>query len=313
MEGVKTVKNKFLSIIISITTLFTLTACQVNNSTNNDNDKIQIVTTIFPQYDFAKNISGDNAEVTLLLSPGAESHSFEPTAADIATIQQADLFIYTGGQSEIWVDKILDSNGNKSNAIRLFDYVTPLEAEHGHEHEHGNEYDEHIFTSLKNSVILLDVISEKMCEADTENADEYKKNAEAYKKELEKLDNDFSEMISSAKRNTIVFGDRFPFRYFTQDYSLEWHAAFSGCSSETEASPATISKLIEIVKEEEIPTIFHIEFSNKSIAEKIAQATNTEIECLHSCHNISKEDFENDVTYLKLVKQNYDVLSEALN
>lgn len=316
MEGAKTVKNKILSIILSLVTIFTLTACQGEGKKS---DKLQIVTTIFPQYDFAKNIAGDNAEVTLLLTPGAESHSFEPTASDIAKIQQADLFIYNGGQSEVWVDKILESQNNKDNSLCLFDYVTPIEIEHDSEHEHDHddehmhENDEHIFTSLKNSALLLDVISEKMCEKDSKNAEIYKANTEKYKSEIEKLDKDFADMISSAKRDTIVFGDRFPFRYFVNDYGLKWYAAFSGCSSETEASPATISELITKVNDEHIPVIFHIEFSNESIAKKISDATGAKIALMHSCHNISKSDFENGVTYLQLMKNNYDALSEALN
>ena len=312
MGGARTVKNKILSLLIAIITLFTITACTVPE---NDNDKIKIVTTLFPQYDFARNIAGDNAEVTLLLSPGAESHSFEPTASDIAQIQQADLFMYVGGQSELWVDKILDSADKKENSLRLFDYISPLEEDHDHDHdhEHGNEYDEHIFTSLKNSAYLLDIINERMCQIDPKNADIYSQNAQEYKTEIETLDQKYTDMISAAKRKTIVFGDRFPFRYFAQDYGLEWYAAFSGCSSETEASPATISELITKVSDEHIPIIFHIEFSNENIADKIAQATGAKTGLLHSCHNISKENFENGVTYLQLMKNNYEILSEALN
>lgn len=297
---------------MALITLFSLTACAAGND-NDNNDKIKIVTTLFPQYDFAQNIAGDNADVTLLLSPGAESHSFEPTASDIALIQQADLFIYVGGQSEVWVDKILDSSGNKENSLCLFDYISPLEEEHDHDHDHGNEYDEHIFTSLKNSANLIDVINDRICKIDSKNADVYNANAEKYKSEIEALDNEFTDMIANAKRKTIVFGDRFPFRYFAQDYGLEWYAAFSGCSSETEASPATISELINIINEEQILIVFHIEFSNEKIAQKISQATGAKVELLHSCHNISKEDFENGVTYLQLMKNNYEILSEALN
>lgn len=314
MGGAKTVKNKIFSLFMALITLFSITACAAGND---DSDKIKIVTTLFPQYDLAKNIAGDKADVTLLLSPGAESHSFEPTASDIALIQQADLFIYVGGQSEVWVDKILDSSGNKENSLCLFDYISPLEEEHDHnqdhDHDHGNEYDEHIFTSLKNSAKLLDVINDRICKIDSKNADIYNANAKKYKTEIETLDKEYTDMISNAKRKTIVFGDRFPFRYFAQDYGLEWYAAFSGCSSETEASPATISELITKINEEKIPIVFHIEFSNENIAKKISQATGAKIGLLHSCHNISKEDFENGVTYLQLMKNNYEILSEALN
>jgi len=319
MEGVKTVKNKILSVLMTFTALFSLTACQSN--TDNEPDKLQIVTTIFPQYDFVRNIAGDNAEVTLLLTPGAESHAYEPTAADISRIQQADLFIYNGGTSEVWVEKILDSTGrNDKNSLCLFDYIAPVESQHEHhehdeagEHEHDEETDEHIFTSLRNSAQMLDVINERICEIDAENASLYKQNSDKYKSEIIALDEEFSKMTSEAKRNIVVLGDRFPFTYFAQDYNLDCHAAFSGCSHDTEASPAVVSELIETVQKNDIPIVFHIEFSDQKIAQKIADATGAEIELLHSCHNISKDDFENNVTYLQLMKNNYSILSEALN
>lgn len=308
MEGAKTVKSKILSLILSLLTLLTLTACQSGGSSDSD-DTIKVITTIFPQYDFVRNIAGEKADITLLLTPGAESHSYEPSASDISKIQQADLFIYNGGESEVWVDKILESAGDVKT-LRLLDFISPLE---NHENGHDSEYDEHIFTSLKNAVIMLDAVNDSICSIDSENASFYTQNAEKYKSELVKLDEDFSEMISTAKRKTVIFGDRFPFRYFAQDYGLECYAAFTGCSHDTEASPATISELIGKVQENEIPIVFHIEFSSKKIAEKISSATGAKTELLHSCHNISKEDFENNVTYLELMKNNYDVLSEALN
>ncbi len=312
MEGAKTVKSKILSLILSLLTLLTLTACQGGGSSGSD-DTLKIITTIFPQYDFVKNVAGEKADITLLLTPGAESHSYEPSASDISKIQQADLFIYNGGESEVWVDKILESAGDVKT-LRLLDFISPLENhEEEHHDEHDSEYDEHIFTSLKNAVIMLDAINDSICSVDSENASFYTQNAEKYKSELVKLDEDFSEMVSKAKRKTVIFGDRFPFRYFAQDYGLECHAAFTGCSHDTEASPATISELIGKVQENEIPIVFHIEFSSKKIAEKISSATGAKIELLHSCHNISKEDFENNVTYLELMKNNYNVLSEALN
>lgn len=303
MGGAKTVKNKILSFLLLLNLAFILTACEAESS-----NKMKIVTTIFPQYDFAKHIAGDNAEITLLLTPGSESHTYEPTAADIAKIQQADLFIYNGGESEIWVEKILNSYGKDgNNTLRLMDYVTPLTE------DDEDEYDEHIFTSLKNSEILVDVINNKICDIDEKNSQLYTKNTEDYKTKITQLDKKYEAMIAAAKRKTVIFGDRFPFRYFAHDYGLDCHAAFSGCGSETEASPTTISDLISKVKNDEIPIVFFIEFSNKDVANKIAAATNTKTELLHSCHNISKDDLKNNVTYIDLMTNNYNVLSEALN
>ncbi len=303
MEGAKTVKNKILSFILILNLMFILTACKTESS-----DKLKIVTTIFPQYDFASHITGGNAEITLLLTPGSESHTYEPTATDIAKIQQADLFIYTGGESEVWVEKILDSYGKSGeNTLRLMDHVTPLTE------EGEDEYDEHIFTSLKNSEKLIDVINNNICNIDQKNTQTYTENAENYKAEITQLDYKFETMISEAKRKTVIFGDRFPFRYFANDYGLDCYAAFSGCGSETEASPSTISDLISKVKNEKIPIVFYIEFSNQDVANKIASAANTKTALLHSCHNVSKDDLENNVSYVDLMTNNYNILSEALN
>lgn len=303
MEGVKTVKNKMITVLLAMITAFSLCACGAEK----EMDKLLIVTTLFPQYDFARQIAGDKAEVRLLLTPGSESHSYEPTAADIASIQQADLFIYNGGESEVWVNEILDSYGIKDNSLRLMDFVSPLKD------EDEDEYDEHIFTSLKNSCLLLDGIRDRLCEIDSSNSETYKKNGADYRDKLEKLDADFEKMVGSAKRKTVIVGDRNPFRYLAEDYGLDFHAAFSGCSSESEASPAVLSQLISLVGEDSVPIVFHIEFSGEKVAKKIADATGTKTALLHSCHNVSKEDMENNITYLDLQQQNFNILSEALN
>lgn len=272
------------------------------------NDGLKIVTSLFPQYDFARQITDGKADVSLLLTPGSESHSFEPTPKDISKIQQADIFIYIGGESEVWVEEVLKSVKNPElKTLRLMDYIEPIVE------EDDGEYDEHIFTSLKNAGVLLDEICGAICSADFENAEFYKDNALKYSEKISGLDKNFSEMIGSAKRRTVVFGDRFPFAYFAADYGLECHAAFTGCGSETEASSATLSSLINIVKKENIPRVFYIEFSSRTIAGKIAAACGVETSQLHSCHNISKEDLENGTSYAELMEQNYKNLSEALN
>lgn len=305
---------RLISIIVSAAMICLCTAC--GNESVNDDNKLKIVATLFPQYDFANQITGGNADVTLLLTPGSESHTYEPTPKDVSKIQKADIFIYVGGESEVWVEDVLKSAQNRQlKTVRLMDYITPVEEVHdedGHEHD-DTEYDEHIFTSLKNSKILLNEICSAICESDKENEAEYKKNAEAYSEKISELDEEFADMINSAERKTVVFGDRFPFAYFAEDYGLECYAAFSGCSSETEASSATISSLIDTVKKEEIPVVFYIEFSSQSIANKIADAAGVKTALLHSCHNISKEDLENGTSYADLMTQNYQNLSEALN
>ncbi len=305
---------RIMSVIISVVMFCLFTAC--GNETAEDNSRLKIVATLFPQYDFAKQITGDNAEVTLLLTPGSESHTYEPTPKDVSKIQQADIFLYIGGESEVWVDEVLESAQNKNlKTVRLMDYINPIEESHEEdEHDHDEtEYDEHIFTSLRNSQVLLDEICNAVCEEDKENEEIYKKNTEAYSEKISELDTKFTDMVNNAQRKTVVFGDRFPFAYFAKDYGLDCHAAFSGCSSETEASSATISSLIDIVKKDNVPTVFYIEFSSQSIASKIADASGAKTALLHSCHNISKEDLENGTTYVDLMTQNYQNLSEALN
>lgn len=312
MKGVKNMKKKvykFVNFAVAAVVICFFSSC-VNTSSGSD--KLKIVTTLFPQYDFARQITGENADVTLLLTPGAESHTYEPTPKDILKIQNADMFIYVGGESEVWVDSVLESANNKTmKKIRLMDNIQPIVEETGENDE--PEYDEHIFTSLKNSLDVIDEMCSAICETDTQNAETYKKNAQAYSEKIKELDDKFTELTENAKRKTVVFGDRFPFAYFASDYGLDCHAAFSGCSSETEASSATLSQLINIVKEENIPTVFYIEFSSQTIANKIADAAGVNTALLHSCHNISKDDIENNVSYADLMAENYRQLSEALN
>lgn len=316
--NVNKIFKRMLFIMLSVLLCFTSAGCSIGEK---GSDKLQIVTTLFPQYDFAKQITGDNAQVTLLLKPGAESHSYEPTPQDIAKIQSADVFLYIGGESEVWVEEILGSVSNdKQKVLCLMDYITPIEVGHTHEHEeehHEGEnehnYDEHIFTSLKNSQILLDEICNVICEADKANEKLYKENASDYSAKLSELDSKFTDMIAASARKTVVFGDRFPFTYFANDYGLECYAAFSGCSTETEPSFAAVSELIEHVNEEKVPTIFYLEFSSQSVAQKIAESCGVKTDLLHSCHNISSDDQKNGVTFVDLMNQNYEKLSEALN
>lgn len=318
----------FLSALLSV---LGLSACNssTDTSSSSSNDKISVVTTIFPQYDFVRQIAGDNVELTMLLPPGSESHSFEPTPQDIITIESCDVFIYVGGESDAWVDEILDSMDTSSmQIISMMGYVDVVEEEilEGMEtdEEHGNgtsdyddddevEYDEHVWTSLRNSESIVQAISDKLCEIDGNNAETYKTNTEVYIKELSALDAELKGIADNAKRKTIVFGDRFPFRYFADDYGLTCFAAFPGCSTETEASAETVAFLIDKVSDENLPVVFFIEFSNQKMADTISEGSNAKPLLLHSCHNISANDFNNGVTYLELMKQNAVNLKEALN
>ncbi len=313
--------KKIFTLILSVA-LCIVSLCACGDSYNNNNGKLSVVATIFPPYDFSRQIAGDKIDLTMLLRPGMESHDYDPTPQDIIKIQNADLFIYVGGESDEWVEELLGSADKKpKKAIALIDCVDAVEEEtvEGMEQEKEEpedsdekEYDEHVWTSPVNAIEIVKSISESLQSLDKDNADTYKKNTADYCKRLSSLDAEFEDIVQNGKRNTIVFGDRFPFRYFTDRYGLEYSAAFPGCSSQTEPSAATVSYLIDKVNEEKIPVVFCIEFSGGKIADTICESTGAKKLEFHSCHNVTKQDFDNGVTYLQLMNNNKKVLREAL-
>ncbi len=370
-------------------------------------DRLQVVATIFPQYDFARQIAGGRADVYMLLKPGEEIHSYEPTPQDIKMIQNSDLFIYTGGENDVWVENILSSLGAEKGGprtVRLLDLVENFdeeelegmmpekgehdhghgseeEAEEGHDHEaeedhdheteddhdheaegdheheteedhdhvadaatitgghthvHGGEPDEHVWTSPENCVILIRALTEEFCSADPANAELYRTNGDACREAFEELDTQYLEMAEKAGRKTILFGDRFPFRYLAEELGLTCYAAFSGCSAESEPSAATIAFLIDKAAEEQLPVVFQIEFSNGNIARAISEAAQVKIKRnaakraegaggaagteipriqvlqLHSCHNVTRNEFNSGETCLSLMTKNLEALRTAL-
>ncbi|WP_343208261.1 metal ABC transporter substrate-binding protein [Anaerolentibacter hominis] len=289
---------------------------------------LRVVTTIFPLYDFARAIGKDKITIEMLLDPGAESHSYDPTPGDMQKIEESDIFIYIGGESESWVENILDSFPADKTVLRMMDAVDPVEEEvvegmqeekHGaeeshreEEHDHEEEYDEHIWTSPVNARLMAEAIQKSFCEADPANAAYYKNNGENFSQKLEELDGTFREIVKNGKRNIMIFADRFPCRYFTEEYGLEYRAAFLGCSGESEPSAATIAYLINRVKEDHIPVVFQIEFSNGRVASVLAEETGAAVRTFQSVHNITKQQFEAGITYLDLMEQNAVYLREAL-
>ena len=331
--------KKLISILLGVCVLLAvMSGCTQNGKVTESNGKITVISTIFAPYDFVKELAGDNAEVTMLLPPGSESHSFEPTPQDIIKIQNCDVFIYVGGESDSWVHEVLESmDTEKMKIITLMDcvdvvveeIVEGMEDGHGHDHNdesheeddhgeghdedhHEREYDEHVWTSPRNAKIIVQKISDTLCEVDTENSDYYKENTEAYLSKLSELDTKFQEIVNSAARNTLIFGDRFPFRYFADAYNLEYFAAFPGCSTETEASAATIAFLIDKVRNENIPAVFHVEMSNQKMANTISEETGAKVLLFHACHNVTRDEMTSGATYLDLMNQNAENLKEAL-
>ena len=302
-----------------------------------DDGRISVVTTIFPQYDFVRQIAGENVELKMLLKPGEETHSYEPTPQDIIAIQNSDIFIYVGGENDAWVEDILESMPEADmRTLKLMDCVDTVEEEHvegmqeqpGHSHEdeeeeshedeaeeeHSvHEIDEHVWTSPVNASAIVDKIKDLLVQADPENRQIYEENAEAYEAELAELDAAFRDVVDNAGRRLVVFGDRFPFRYFADEYGLDYYAAFPGCASDTEPSAATMAFLINKVKEEEIPAVLKMELSNENIANAIAEATGTEVRTFYSCHNLTAEEFEDGETYLSMMQKNVETLKEVLN
>jgi zinc transport system substrate-binding protein len=325
--------KKLLSIaIVIVLALSLLTACgqkeESNSSGSGGDEKISVVASIFPPYDFARAIAGGKAEIKMLLPPGSETHSFEPTPQDVIAIQDCDVFIYVGGDSDEWVDGVLDSmDTSKMKIVTLMDCVETVEEEikEGMENEEQSEegsaeggeeepeYDEHVWTSPRNAKLIVQKISDTLCMVDTKNAEAYKANAAVYMTRLDELDAKFKEVAANAVRKTIVFGDRFPFRYFADAYGLDYYAAFPGCSTETEASPATVKFLIDKINEEKIPVVFHIEMSNEKMADTISESTGAKVRILHAVHNVTKADYDAGKTYMDFMAANLDTLKEALN
>lgn len=288
-----------------------------------DSNRLQIVAAVFPAYDFARSAAGELADVTLLLPPGAESHSYEPTPADILRVQRCDLFLYLGGESDAWVDTILSTIEPEGEVLRMIDCVDLLEEEtvegmqggHDHDHEEGHGHlgevvgmDEHVWTAPLNAAAVTRIIGERLAALDPAHAGEYAANAEAYALELEDLDQDFAAFFDGLPGRTIVFGDRFPLLYFAEAYDLDYYAAFPGCGTQTEPSAATVAFLTEKVREEGLSTVWYIEFSNHLVADSIAEAAGAGTAQFHTCHNVSRADLEAGATYLSLMRTNLETL-----
>ena len=274
-----------------------------------------VVATSFPCYDFARQVAGDEAEVQLLIPPGTEVHSYEPAPSDILAIGGADLFVYIGGESDAWVDGILESLGpDAPAAVRLIDSVAPLAEEdsHGHAHE-GVEFDEHIWTSPKNAVQMVWAVEEALCAALPESEAAFRANADAYAAEIERIDAELTAIVEGGVRRELVFADRFPFLYLAHDYGLEVHAAFASCTAETEPSAQTLVELIQIIESDGIPAVYTIEMSTGAIARTIAEETGVEILTLHSMQTVTQQEFDAGETYVTLMERNLEALRKGLS
>ena len=322
-----------LFILLILITLF-ITGCTKENKL--DENSISIVATNFPAYDFARSVvtkvdekylvptnNFTNVDIKLLIKPGMETHSFDPTPKDIIDIQNADIFIYMGGHSETWVEKILaTSNKLPKKIIKLKDVVEISDYHHHHEteeeHNHNeHEEDEHFWTDSKNAIKMISTILENIIEVDNEKTNgkyinEYNINANAYINQIKKLSSEIKNTVDNSSNKLLIFGDRFPFTYFAEEYGLDYISAFDGCSSAVEVKTSKIAELIDTAKEKNSKAIFKIEMSNGKIAQTIADATGAKILELHSCQNVTKDDFNKGVTYAYTMNSNLNALKEGL-
>jgi len=319
--------RRLLSGLLALALAASLTAC--GQPPLPEDGKTQVVCTLFPYYDFARQIGGDDVDVTLVVPAGRETHSFEPTPMDVIRISQADVFIYNGGESEQWVTDILDAAGEDIPCVLSMMDAAELHEEelvegmqsgtsaHDH-HDHDEdgeeiEYDEHIWTSPVTAMALCRAITDGLCQADPDHADSFRARLADYLAALETLDGTFRQIVTEGSRNLLVFGDRFPLLYFCREYGLDYRAAFHGCAGDTEPSLATLKYLIDLVNEQHIPVVYTIELSSRKVAKAIAETTGAQVRTFHSCQTVSRAEFDAGVTYLQLMEANADVLREGLS
>ncbi len=332
--------RKIISVLLAVLMLAgILTGC--GKVPTGNNEKLSIVTTIFPEYDWVMNILGEkapDADVTMLLDNGVDLHSYQPSADDIIKISRCDLFIYVGGESDGWVEDALKEATNKDmvvidlldvlgDAVKEEEVKEGMEAEehdHDHEDEHDEEehdheeeaeYDEHVWLSLKNAAVLVSAIRDALVSLDAENADSYTASASDYIEKLNALDADYQAAVDTAKVKTVLFGDRFPFRYLVDDYGLDYYAAFVGCSAESEASFETIAFLANKVDELGLSAVLTLEGTNHKIAETIVSTSknkSAQILSMDSMQSTTSGDVKNGATYLSIMEKNLAVLTDAL-
>ena len=322
--------RRLLTGLLALALAASLTAC--GHEPPQDDGRLRVVCTLFPYYDFARQIGGDAVDVALLVPAGRETHSFEPTPRDVIRISEADVFIYNGGESEQWVSDILDAAGedipcvlSMMDTAELYEeeYAEGMQGASGHDHadhdhDHGAEdedaaYDEHIWTSPVTAMSLCRAITDALCQADPDHADSFRARLTDYLAALEALDGTFREIVAEGSRNLLVFGDRFPLLYFCREYGLDYRAAFHGCAGDTEPSLATLKYLIDLVNEQHIPVVYTIELSSRKVAEAIAETTGAQVRTFHSCQTVSRAEFDSGVTYLQLMEANADALREGLS
>lgn len=322
-------KKRILALLLAAAVALPLCACAPAGEEAEDG-RLQVVCSLFPYYDFVREIGGAYVSPRLLVAAGREAHSFEPTPMDVIRVSRADVFVYNGGEGEQWVDEILSSAGeNIPTVLRMMDYADTLteepltghddhdHADHDHEHDDDHdsddiEYDEHIWTSPVQAMKLCRAICDALCAADPAHAAVYRSNLENYLGQLAELDAAFRQVCGEKKRSLLVFGDRFPLLYFCREYGLDYRAAFHGCSSDTEPSLYTLKFLIDKVNEQDIPVVYALELSSRKVADAIAETTGAKVETFYSCQTVSQADWAAGEGYVSLMRRNVAALREGI-
>lgn len=314
--GVKTIK-RIIALMLFIGGIVLL--CIFGKNKLEEQKSHKIITTNYISYDLARAVTGDSSQIAMLLKPGVETHDFEPSPQDIISIKESELFVYVGGESDEWVKNLLGNNEiENGKSLRLMNLINlKVESTRGiiqfnRKDNSTIEYDEHIWTSPKNTIKLVEGIRDKLSEIHPENKEKYQENAKKYTDELSKIDQEIRFITKVPEKKELIFGDRFPFKYLTDEYDLSYQAAFLGCSDQTEASSSTIAELIKKAKESKTEVILKIEMTSDKLAKTIADEVGAEVLVLNAAHNISQEDFDNGKTYLDIMKENIEVLRRAL-
>lgn len=321
----KTKLIRAAALFLCAAMLFSLAACS-SGKTDTAGEKLRVVCTLFVPYDFVREIAGDKVDSTLLLPPGMESHSYDPTPADMKAVGNADLLIRVGENMETWSAKLFDKSTGAKAYLDIASEMGLRLAAHEHEHEHGHEHehehereaeqglvDAHIWTDPVYAQGMVKVIADALCRLDGSNAEFYKSNSEKYIEKLKALDSGFRDAVKNGKRDTVVFSGRFAFRNFTERYSLKFVSALDACADNSEPGARTVAKIVDTVRDEKIPVIFYEELTEPRTAEIICGETGCAMRLFHSCHNVSRDEFEAGVGYLSLMNGNLENLREALS
>lgn len=309
--------------LLLIVCLFLLFSC--SNTEERNDDRLEIMAASFPSYDAARAVAGDLASITMLVPPGGGEHSYEPSIEDVIRISGSDLFIYNGGESDTWITYILSDLDGATSTFSLLENaaftlyedeenIAWKEENHdGHDHSHGRVLDEHVWTSPENEIAIIQALCEEIASLDEDNREVYESNAASYIEDIREVQGTIREIVEDGMRREIIVADRFPLLYFVTEFSLDYYAAYPGCSSESEPSAKTVAFLIDKVRDDGIPVVLHMELANTLLSEVVAEETGAAVMEFSSCHNVAKRVFDSGVTYVDLMRQNAAVLKEALN